>query len=430
MTAIANHPPPGVACGRRVRATSCSGRRFRCGPWTRSHHRHPRPDDQGREGPAARARTPGLAHATGPKSPPRPATPRPRTGYPTTTRSPGPRRTGRCGSPTLPTTTNRPAPRSRGAGSTWARPRPCPCPRGLPETSTPRVEKAQRTWSPRPPTTTPRPDAARPAPARGRRARGRRRPRGQAARARTRRPRPTPLTMRTTAHKVHGPFTLDARPARCSRRPCSRFAAPKHRASAGPARERRPTPERMGPRSCELHRALPGQDGSQLGRPQRHLWSLMALRTLMGGLEPARLDTGSRICWGPARRLACEAGIIPAVLAGSPRSSTWVVRPASTAEAQRIAKTIDARRLRGRRLRRTTRHDPPAPPRTLGRRWPKPTATASMICPPHHSRAHDTRYQMTTTSPTARSPSTAAPRPLVQLDRRAGSEPGPSRRRR
>ncbi|WP_366519831.1 hypothetical protein [Nocardioides sp.] len=42
----------------------------------------------------------------------------------------------------------------------------------------------------------------------------------------------------------------------------------------------------------------------------------MSLATLTGGLKAASIDTGTRISAGQARRLACEAGIIPAVLGG------------------------------------------------------------------------------------------------------------------
>ena len=42
----------------------------------------------------------------------------------------------------------------------------------------------------------------------------------------------------------------------------------------------------------------------------------MDLSTLMGGLKAASLDTGETITGDQARRWACEAGIIPAVLGG------------------------------------------------------------------------------------------------------------------
>ena len=43
----------------------------------------------------------------------------------------------------------------------------------------------------------------------------------------------------------------------------------------------------------------------------------MSLETLVGGLRPAHLDTGDAISPGAARRLAAQAGVIPAVLGTS-----------------------------------------------------------------------------------------------------------------
>ena len=40
----------------------------------------------------------------------------------------------------------------------------------------------------------------------------------------------------------------------------------------------------------------------------------MGLETLLGGLGAATLDSGDRIAPGEARRMACAAGVIPAVL--------------------------------------------------------------------------------------------------------------------
>ena len=72
----------------------------------------------------------------------------------------------------------------------------------------------------------------------------------------------------------------------------------------------------------------------------------MTLDSLMGGLKAARSTPASGISAGTARRLACEAGIIPAVLGGKsqvldlgrkrrsttkPNGSPWP--PSSTAAA-------------------------------------------------------------------------------------------------
>ena len=47
----------------------------------------------------------------------------------------------------------------------------------------------------------------------------------------------------------------------------------------------------------------------------------MSLQTLLGGLGSADLLTGHQLSPGEARRLACEAGIVPVVLGGD--SNRW-----------------------------------------------------------------------------------------------------------
>ena len=48
----------------------------------------------------------------------------------------------------------------------------------------------------------------------------------------------------------------------------------------------------------------------------------MDLSTLLDGIGVASLDTGESITASQARRLACEAGIIPAVLSGTSHAHT------------------------------------------------------------------------------------------------------------
>jgi hypothetical protein len=121
---------------------------------------------------------------------------------------------------------------------------------------------------------------------------------------------------------------------------------------------------------------------------------LIDLETLMGGLKAAKLDTGEHISPGAARRLACEAGIIPAVLGGRSQVLDLGRRKRFHNEAQRIAKTIEAGGCEidgcdwppG----MTHLHHPIA--------WADGGHTnrdALMLCPPHHHRAHDQRYTMT-----------------------------------
>ena len=63
----------------------------------------------------------------------------------------------------------------------------------------------------------------------------------------------------------------------------------------------------------------------------------MTLETLTGGLAAATLDTGDRIAAHTARRLACEAGIIPVVLSGTREVLDLGRRNRLFTRAQRIA---------------------------------------------------------------------------------------------
>ena len=67
----------------------------------------------------------------------------------------------------------------------------------------------------------------------------------------------------------------------------------------------------------------------------------MPLDTLMGGLKAAHLDTGEPISPGQARRLACDAGIIPAVLGGKSQVLDLGRKNRFGSQAQRILKTIE-----------------------------------------------------------------------------------------
>jgi len=69
---------------------------------------------------------------------------------------------------------------------------------------------------------------------------------------------------------------------------------------------------------------------------------MMQPETLMGGLKAAHLDTCESISPGQARRLACEARIIPAVLGGKSQVLDLGRAKRFASEAQRIVKTIEA----------------------------------------------------------------------------------------
>lgn len=63
----------------------------------------------------------------------------------------------------------------------------------------------------------------------------------------------------------------------------------------------------------------------------------MSVESLMGGLAPASLDDGLRLSAGEARRLACEAGIVPAVLGSASQPLDLGRKVRLHTAAQRIA---------------------------------------------------------------------------------------------
>jgi hypothetical protein len=93
----------------------------------------------------------------------------------------------------------------------------------------------------------------------------------------------------------------------------------------------------------------------------------MTLESLLGGEAAAKLDTGDRISASEARRLACEAGIVPVVLGG--RSE-----PLDVGRAKRLH--TGPQRVAWARGGRTSVKD------------------GVMLCPRHHTFAHDRRYRM------------------------------------
>ena len=207
----------------------------------------------------------------------------------------------------------------------------------------------------------------------------------------------TRLTMWEDGHgKVHGRFTLDTLTGAALKKALLAFAAPKHQAAThGPLGERKPGPERLGRAFTELIHRYPTKNLPKAGGVNATVVVTMTLDSLLGGLKAANLDTGESISAGQARRLACEAGIIPAVLggksqvldlgrktrastpgrSGSPRPSNRAAAPPRAATGHPDCATC------------TT----PIP-------WSRGGGTDNdglLLCPRHHAHAHDSRYTMT-----------------------------------
>ena len=143
---------------------------------------------------------------------------------------------------------------------------------------------------------------------------------------------------------------------------------------------------------CELLERL---DGSQVPEMSTGATVVvtMTLETLAGGLAAATLDTGDRIAAHTARRLACEAGIIPVVLGGRREVLDQGRRKRLFTRAQRIALATRDRGCTAVGCHTAAwfchaHHDQP---------WAAGGATdltnGRLLCPTHHRAAHDPRYE-------------------------------------
>uniref|UniRef100_UPI0026339044 HNH endonuclease signature motif containing protein n=2 Tax=uncultured Nocardioides sp. TaxID=198441 RepID=UPI0026339044 len=117
------------------------------------------------------------------------------------------------------------------------------------------------------------------------------------------------------------------------------------------------------------------------------------VETLAGGLAAATLDTGDRIAAHTARRLACEAGIIPVVLGGRREVLDQGRRKRLFTRAQRIALATRDRGCTAAGCHTAAwfchaHHDHP---------WATGGTTdltnGRLLCPTHHRAAHDPRYK-------------------------------------
>jgi hypothetical protein len=84
--------------------------------------------------------------------------------------------------------------------------------------------------------------------------------------------------------------------------------------TAGEQRRSLSRPEQLGHAFCELLERYPADRLPQTAGGSATVVVTLDLEALLSGLGTAHLDTGERISAGQARRLACEAGVIPAVV--------------------------------------------------------------------------------------------------------------------
>ncbi len=179
------------------------------------------------------------------------------------------------------------------------------------------------------------------------------------------------------------------------------FAAPKHQATknadedAPEVVERRPSPERMGDAFCELIEHLPADKLPQLGGLNASIVVLIDYTDLKSETGRATLESGEPISAALARRMACQAGLIPAVLGSS----------SELLDLGRTARLFSGAQRRGLVI---TQRECTA----VGCDWPAHLChahhddnwlsggktnleNARLLCPKHHARIHDPRFDST-----------------------------------
>jgi hypothetical protein len=206
------------------------------------------------------------------------------------------------------------------------------------------------------------------------------------------------LTLSDDGHgRSHGRFTIPTQHGAALRKYVLALGAPKHQApTEGPGVQRRPSPERMGRAFCELIEAVTAKDLPQAGGTDATIVVTIGYDSLTGQVEKAGvLDTGERISATAVRRLACTAGIIPAVLNGKGEVLDLGRKQRFFNKAQRIALGIrdggcTAEGCDWPPALCHAHHDDP-----WSRGGLSDLAKGRLLCPKHHARAHDPAYELT-----------------------------------
>ncbi|MBB6627848.1 DUF222 domain-containing protein [Nocardioides sp. KIGAM211] len=205
------------------------------------------------------------------------------------------------------------------------------------------------------------------------------------------------LTMSDDGHgSCHGRFTIPAAQGAMLKKILQGLSAPKHQTAIhGAGVERKPSPERMGAAFCELIERYPTDRLPNAGGVNATVVITMPLETLLGAEKAATLDTGDKITASQARRLACEAGIVPAVLGGKSEVLDLGRTRRFFSKAQLLALGIQQGGCTA-----------------DGCDWPPSMCHAHhdtfwshggntdlkdgrLLCPRHHARAHDPTFTMT-----------------------------------
>ena len=198
--------------------------------------------------------------------------------------------------------------------------------------------------------------------------------------------------------RCHGRFTLPTLHGRMLKEHLHALASPRRHPVPGEAPQPAPltTPLALGQALMEYVESyptdkLPASAGSGLS-----LTVTLDLETLVRGVGAASLTTGERISASQARRLACRAGIVPAVLGTSSETLDLGRTARLFSPAQRRALVV--------RDRGCTADGCGLPPGLCHAHHDQPWShhgttdltNGRLLCPRHHRLAHDPRYRMET----------------------------------
>ncbi|SDO36975.1 protein of unknown function, partial [Nocardioides szechwanensis] len=197
------------------------------------------------------------------------------------------------------------------------------------------------------------------------------------------------LTMHDDGHgQTHGRFTLGTAEADMFRKALQALASPR---AGGEGL----SPHGMGLAFSEYIRRYPTEQLPEAGGVSATVVVTMTLETLLGGLKAAQLDTGTTISPGLARKIACDAGVIPAVLSGKSEVLDVGRRRRFHTKAQRIAM---AARDQGCAAHGCERPTAACHAHHLIQ-WAKGGGTSVkggvLLCPRHHTLAHHDDYDLT-----------------------------------
>lgn len=192
--------------------------------------------------------------------------------------------------------------------------------------------------------------------------------------------------------RTHGRFTLPTLHAHMLRKHLMALVSPR-RERGGSTPEPRPLPQRLGRAFLEYVERYPAEATPQAGGIAATVVVTMSLDSLLGGDAPAILDTGVEVSASEARRIACAAGIIPAVLGGESQMLDLGRERRFHTKAQRISLGLQQGGC--------TAEGCDWPPGMCHAHHDIPwhlgghtdVRTGRLLCPRHHALIHDPAYE-------------------------------------